>query len=234
MIQRKRQAGASDNLKYIALTVGVAILVVIGLTLLWPDDSEEPAVDQEAAPAQNRPAEPPEIKAVDLDEATTATPRPQTTAAPNDDSAESDEDVDIFNRGERKRPLTDGLAGGSEEPAKNPDAAAPTKRVNAIDFFDFGVLDGRVRIGIFGKGPIPDYKASVREREITIDMPGEFRYVEEFSRRLAIEALGVAGARLTRNARGMEMRIEVTAGLQHQPFLIEDKRGLIVAFEPRR
>ena len=45
---------------------------------------------------------------------------------------------------------------------------------------------------------------------------------------------GVARASLGRYERGMRMRIDVTPALKHEPFLIEDSRGLMIAFEPRK
>lgn len=233
LVMPRSQTGAANGLKYLLLTIVVAALVIGALSLLWPD---EPAETADTGPApQDRPAEPPAVAPVDFQQAEIEDDGPTTSqtrqTGADGASAAARGDTDLFNRGTRKRPLTDGLAGGRE--AEAPGATTPAPRANAVDAFDFGILDGRVRVGVFGKGPIPDYRASVGDERITIEMPGEFRYVEEFSRALPIEAFGVDSARLMRDARGMRMVIDVTQGLKFEPFLIEDSRGLMVAFEPK-
>lgn len=232
-----RQAGVASGLQYILLTIVVVALVIGGLSLLWKDDSGTDGTEQAGAPdgSELPSAAAPDITPVDLqqeraEQRISAPPRSQN----GDAAAESGNKgaVDLFERGTRKVPLTDGLAGGSEALVDRSSAAPP--RANGVDAFDFGVLDGRVRVGVFGKGPIPDYRASVGDERIVIEMPGDFRYVEEFGRALEVEAFGVDSARLQRDARGMRMIIDVTAGLKYQPFLVEDPRGLMVAFEPKK
>lgn len=231
----RRQKGAANTLLYIALTGLVAVAVALTLYLLTGE--QEPSSSQaEATPeVPQLNAEPPPIQTVDMQEAKPETwpparPRQPTPASPSTPAP------GMFNRPGRKIPLTDGLAGGSEavKPATRTNLeTAPRSTANAVDSFDFAVLDGRVRIGVFGKTAISDYRAQVSKARYVIEMPGEYRYVEEFSKALTIRSFGVSSAQLMRTPRGMRLVIDITPDLRHQPFLIEDPHGLMVAFEPR-
>lgn len=226
-----RQKGNGRGLLYLGLSaLVIAVAVAAFLVLRGQEHSaqEEVLVDEQARVSQTLKAEPPPIKTVDMQKDAIQR-KPQPSAPPR--VAESAGQGGLFDRGGKTLPLTDGLAGGSE--IKGNEAMAAERAPNAVDFFDYGVLDGRVRIGVFGKGGIPDYRVSVTDSLIVIEMPGEFRYVEEFSRTLQIQQFGVASAALARDPRGMRMSIGVTPQLAHQPFLIEDPQGLMVAFEPR-
>lgn len=224
-----------------ALYVVLSVLVVAGAggAVYLLSQSEEDAPQPQEMPSQEQAAlsaEPPAIKQVDMQD-TVIDDRParegKAVDSQNNDSAG---EAGLFERGGRKIPLKDGLTGGSES-LIGADAEAPAssaRKVHAVDAFDYGVLDGRVRIGVFGKGPIPDYRVRLSNDHYVIDMPGEFRYVENFSQALSVERFGVARASLGRYERGMRMRIDVTPALKHEPFLIEDSRGLMIAFEPRK
>lgn len=225
-----------------AMYVLLSVLVVAGaagaIYLLSQD--EEQSMPAEAMPSQEQAAlsaEPPAIKEVNMQEAEIDdTPARQGRSTQAQSGEQNDDEAGLFERGGRKIPLTDGLTGGSES-LIGADSSAPAGKpgkVHAVDAFDYGVLDGRVRVGVFGKGPIPDYRVRLSNDHYVIDMPGEFRYVENFSQALSIERFGVAQAHLGRYDRGMRMRIDVTPALQHEPYLIEDSRGLMIAFEPRK
>lgn len=225
----QRQRGSSI---YIVLSLLVLIAIGVVIFLLTQQDQAEVAT----LPEQDQPvlnAEPPAIKPVDMQQAeidSSLVNRPTAVSSSDKGTAEAD----LFSRRGRKIPLEDGLAGGSEaEMGSNAttSSAAARSRVHALDAFDYGVLDGRVRIGVFGKGPIPDYRVKLTSSYYVIDMPGEFRYIDDFSRALVIERFGVARAQLSRSPRGIQLRIDVTKALKHQPFLIEDAKGLMVAFE---
>lgn len=232
--QARRQAGNSTL--YLALAVLVLVGVGIAVYLLSQADKapKETALPNQDAPLMN--VEPPEIKSVDMQETEVDwSPQPSQPSTAERDEVSSENG--LFERGGRKIPLQDGLAGGTEAQADaGSETAAPGtgRKLHALDAFDFGVLDGRVRIGVFGKGPIPDYRVTLKQTEYVIDMPGEFRYLDQFGKALQIERFGVSSARLERSPRGMRMRIAVTQGLRHEPFLIEDSKGLMIAFEPRR
>ncbi len=225
----RHQLGAANGPMLIGVSL-IIIVIVIGTiaSLRNNADTEEATVASNESSMQG-PAEPPPIKTVDMQAtaveavAKTAPTMPATQKSRNDEMFARDQG--------RVLPLKDGLAGGSEASNK---PAAPASVANAVDAFDFGVLDGRVRIGVFGKSSIPDYRATVSKNEYLIEMPGQFQYVEEFSRTLKIEQFGVLSARIARDARGMNLRIAVSSDLAHEPFLIEDPHGLMVAFEPRR
>jgi hypothetical protein len=230
------QKGAANTLLYVALTALVAVGVAITLYFLT-QNKEEPAKGMEPASIEAvdpyARTEPPVIKPVDMQRTQIQELGKTTQQADGTGDAHSGTTNSLFDRGGKKMPLTDGLAGGSESNDATSRNAAPATVVNAVDGFDYGVLDGRIRIGVFGKGKISDYRVSVTTGRYVIEMPGEYRYVEEFSRRLTIDQLGISAAQLKRDARGMRMIIEVTPALQHEPFLLEDRHGLIVAFEPR-
>ncbi len=226
-----------------AMYVLLSVLVVAGAAgaIYLLSQNQDDSMPVEAMPSQEQAAlsaEPPAIKEVNMQEAEIDdTPARQGRPAKTQANAEDDSDeAGLFERGGRKIPLTDGLTGGSES-LIGADSTAPTgpsRKVHAVDAFDYGVLDGRVRVGVFGKGPIPDYRVRLSNDHYVIDMPGEFRYVENFNQALVIERFGVGQARLVRYERGMRMRIDVTPALKHEPYLIEDSRGLMIAFEPRK
>ena len=225
---RQRQLG--NTTVYLALA---AILVVgVGIAVYLMSKSAQQS-ELAVLPSEDQPllsAEPPAITTVDMqqaeiDDTAARQARPKN---PNDRSKAGD----LFASNGRKIPLEDGLAGGSEA-LPNGSSSTGRRSVHAVDAFDYGVLDGRVRVGVFGKGPIADYRVSLNASDYVIDMPGEFRYLDEFSQALIVGQFGVKQARLERTARGMRMRIDVTPGLQHKPFLIEDPKGLIIAFEPK-
>lgn len=225
-----------------AMYVLLSVLVVAGVAgaIYLLSQSDDDGAPIEAMPSQEQAAlsaEPPAIKEVNMQEAEIDdTPARQGRPEELVVSDKSSDEAGLFERGGRKIPLTDGLTGGSESliGADSSAPAGPSGKVHAVDAFDYGVLDGRVRVGVFGKGPIPDYRVRLSNDHYVIDMPGEFRYVENFNQALAIERLGVGQARLARYERGMRMRIDVTPALQHEPYLIEDSRGLMIAFEPRK
>ena len=230
-----RQAGIS-NLLYLVLAAAVIAVAVLAFFALR-EQAEPPPEQATAKPEQQeqqaRHAEPPAVKTVDFQQAEIQQ-EPESSPEP-EASSDADTERGLFERGGRARPLKDGLAGGTEaQDDPGPSPQARSRPANAVDAFDYGVLDGRVRIGVFGKSGIPDYKASVSDSQIVIQMPGEFRYVEQFSRTLNINRFGVSSARLARDDRGMRMTITITPALRHEPFLIEDPHGLMVAFEPRR
>lgn len=225
---------------YIALTLLVLVGAGAGVYFLSQNQAQD---DVAALPAQDQPladAEPDAIQSVDMQ--TSEIDDNSAGQVSGEPSANEADAGGLFERGGRKIPLEDGLAGGSEASNKAPGSGnnndssntARQRKLHALDAFDYGVLDGRVRIGIFGKGPIPDYRVRLTQTDYIIDMPGEFRYLDQFGRALLIEQFGVRRAWLERTDRGMRMRIDVTQGLQHKPFLIEDAKGLIIAFEPRR
>ena len=225
------QTGAGNTLVYLAMAVLVAAATAVAVYLFSQSDrGDEDVATEEDRQERLLGAAPPEEQPVDFQDTPIEAPvnRSRTTADSSGDTS------DLFAREGKKMPLTDGLAGGREAQANSTSSPSPAPRVNAVDAFDYGVLDGRVRIGVFGKAAIPDYRVRVRNQTYVIEMPGEFRYVEDFGRTLNIDRFGVATARLERDARGMRMTIQATAGLKHEPFLIEDPRGLMVAFEPRQ
>lgn len=224
------QSGAGNTLVYLAMAVLVAAAAAVAVYLVSQSGADDDLTTAEEHQERLLSAAPPEERPVDFQD--TQIERPVTRPQTKPDSA--DDTSDLFAREGKKLPLTDGLAGGREAEPASTSSPSPAPRVNAVDAFDYGVLDGRVRIGVFGKAAIPDYRVRVRGQTYVIEMPGEFRYVEEFGRTLNIDRFGVASARLERDARGMRMTIQATAGLKHEPFLIEDPRGLMVAFEPRQ
>lgn len=224
-----------------ALYVLLSVLVVAGVggavyVLSQSDDEAAPSDEMPTQEQAALSAEPPAIKQVNMQDTEIDDAPARQGRSVDDANADAEGEAGLFERGGRKIPLKDGLTGGSESLIGS-DATAPAsqkRKVHAVDAFDYGVLDGRVRIGVFGKGPIPDYRVRLTDDHYVIEMPGEFRYVENFSQGLSIERFGVAQASLSRYDRGMRMRIDVTAGLKHEPFLIEDSRGLMIAFEPRK
>ncbi len=225
-----RQQGNGRGLLYVALSalvIGVAVAAFLVLRGQSEQVQEAQLAEEQERVTQTLQAEPPTVKTVDLQKDAVQRAPAASPAAPSGSSRDAG---GLFDRGGKTLPLTDGLAGGSE--IKGNEAMAAQRPPNAVDFFDYGVLDGRVRIGVFGKGGIPDYRVSLGDGLIVIEMPGEFRYVEEFSRTLQIQQFGVSSAALGRDKRGMRMVIRVTPQLAHQPFLVEDPQGLMVAFEP--
>ena len=226
----RTQTGSSSL--YLALTALVVVGVGAAVYLLA---QSKPSDESAELPQQDQPvlnAEPEPFTAVDMQKAAievAGSSQPRPASAGKNAAGDS-----LFERGGRKIPLEDGLAGGTE--ASNENAAANpinNRPVHALDAFDYGVLDGRVRIGVFGKGAIPDYRVNLNNTRYTIEMPGEFRYLDQFGKALMVEQFGVNRAWLERSSRGMRMHIDVTRGLKHKPFLIEDPKGLIIAFEPK-
>ena len=191
------------------MVLGLLLLAGFSVALYLKAQSEKAAETESTLPPQEEAilnAEPPAVKTVDMQDVliqdNSASRFPTSTKPAESASTEkSPGSNDLFERGTRKIPLEDGLAGGSE--AQTAEAPAqdrsPTATVHALDAFDYGVLDGRVRIGVFGKGPIPDYRVSLKQTRYVIDMPGEFRYLDQFGSALVIEQFGVSRAWLERS-----------------------------------
>ncbi|MGJ8670897.1 MAG: hypothetical protein ACSHXK_15530 [Oceanococcus sp.] len=230
-MQTLRSQSGSSSL-YLALTALVVVGVGTAVYFLAQSKTAEEAAElpQEDQAVLN--VEPAPFTAVDMQKTeikVSDASRSKPEAASNGRAGDN-----LFERGGRKIALEDGLAGGSEVAAANsPSNPSDTRKVHALDAFDYGVLDGRVRIGVFGKGAIPDYRVKLNNTRYTIEMPGEFRYLDQFGKALVVEQFGVNRAMLERTSRGIRMHIEVTGGLKHKPFLIEDPKGLIIAFEPK-
>lgn len=207
-----RQRGAIPPAAIAAIVV--AIIAILLFALNSGDDEDE------TAPQTAAPVAPPPVKPVDLASAPT-----QKAGGTEDGKSEAEKLERLYREGQTKRPFEDGY--------ESEDVGRPVA-TPMISAFDYGVLDGRVRVGVFGNGSIPKYTTRQTGDEFIIEMPGEYKFFRPLERRLPIDAYRVNVARLETDASGMRIKISTSPPLEHEPFIIEDTYGLMLAFEPRR
>ncbi len=213
------------------LTAVAALILIAAAVLIWLKYGRSAEVPTGLATLES--ADPEPIAAVNLDQSTDVESAPRAAQGTADAAGDR-----LFNDGQRVLPFVDGYESEAEAAANSGDPAPATTahsdetlRLNA---FDFGVLDGRVRVGVFGNGPIPRYRTRKDGDRYLIEMTGQFEFSRPIDQTLTIEAYRVAGAELTRTTKGLTLSVSTAPPLNHVPFVIEDSYGLMLAFEPRR